>query len=242
MRFWEIDALRGIAILLMILFNWAFALQYLQITSLDLGWIFWSLFPRAIASMFIIIAGISFVISYSRAAAEKQKKSGVYKKYLTRGLKIFLLGLLATAATWIFFPQNTILFGILHFIGVALMAAPLLIKLRRWTLPSAIIFIAIGVFLQNFTVSYPWLLWLGFQPANFYTFDYFPLLPWLGVFMIGIFLGDRLYKKGRRTFKTRNETITAKILSFLGRHSLLIYVLHQPVLLAILYALGYAVL
>ena len=140
-RFWEMDALRGTAILLMILFNWAFALQYLRISPLDLGWIFWFLLPRAIASMFIVIAGVSFAISYSNAS---KKKTNIYKKYFLRGGKVFCLGLLATAATWLLFPQNTIFFGILHFLGITIMIAPLLMKAGKFTPLLAAVFIATG--------------------------------------------------------------------------------------------------
>ncbi len=242
-RFWEIDATRGIAVVLMILFNWVFALQYLAITSLDWGWLFWWLFPRAIAAMFILVAGLSFTISYCRmATSKKETKAEVYKKYLLRGGKIFSLGILATAATWIFFPQATIFFGILHFLGAAIMLAPFLGKAGKLIPLLAAIFIAAGIFLQTFAVSFPWLLWLGVVPENFYTFDYFPLLPWLGVFMTGMFLGNKLYNGGKRAFKIRDANILTESFSFLGRHSLLSYVLHQPALLLALYLLGFQIL
>ncbi len=240
MRYWEIDGVRGFAVILMVIFNWAFALQYFLIYSVG-GWLFWWLFPRAIATMFIVIAGISFAISYSKMKTEKEKtKTAVYKKYIFRGGKIFLLGMLATLATWLFSPQGTILFGILHLLGVAIMLAPIFRNLGRWNLVFGIIFIVIGVALQTFIVSYPWLLWAGIRPENFYTFDYFPLFPWLGVFLIGMFAGNELYKNGKRRFNIFHEPATTKPLSYLGRHSLLIYVLHQPVLIAVLYILGYS--
>ena len=66
MRFWEIDAVRGIAVILMVLFNYAFALDYLRIYTLTEGWGFWWLFPRIVAGTFIFLAGISLTISCSR--------------------------------------------------------------------------------------------------------------------------------------------------------------------------------
>lgn len=79
-------------------------------------------------------------------------------------------------------------------------------------------------------------LWLGFTPYNFYTLDYFPLLPWLGVMSLGIFLGNTLYENYTRHFKLPDLSKYAiiKASGFLGRHSLLIYFIHQPVLIIIL--------
>ncbi len=236
-RFWEIDFFRGLAIAMMVVFNYAFALSYLRVFQLDAGWLFWWFFPRAIASMFIFIAGVSFTISYVRT-----KKKNVWRKYAKRGLKIFSLGLLATATTWLFFPEGTIYFGILHFLGVAIMIAPFLHKLGRSAWVAGIAAIVTGIALQSFSVSFPWLLWLGLAPQNFRSFDYFPLLPWLGVFLLGIYAGGRLYGKGRRNFTLNPRTKTTRPLEFLGRHSLLIYVLHQPLLLALLYAAGFPVI
>lgn len=238
MRFWEIDSARGLAVVLMVIFNYAFALQYLRVASLDLGWLFWWLFPRIIASIFIIIAGISFTISYSRMA-KKKTKLAMHKKYLLRGGKIFTLGLFATAATWAFFHEGTIFFGILHFLGLAIMLSPLLIKAGRWIPALAAAFIAAGIFLQALGPASPWLLWLGLPPG-IYMFDYFPLLPWLGIFLAGIFIGNALYRNGKRSFRIFDEKTLSKPLSFLGRRSLLLYVLHQPALLIFLYAVGYS--
>ncbi|MBI4171060.1 MAG: DUF1624 domain-containing protein [Candidatus Aenigmarchaeota archaeon] len=241
MRFWEIDTLRGIAIVLMVIFNWAFALNYFLIYSIGSGWLFWWLFPRFIATMFIVIAGISFTISYSRMkTAKKKTKASVYKKYIFRGGKIFLLGMLATLATGLFFPQGTIYFGILHFLGIAIMTASLFRNLGKWNVLLGIIFILTGIIAQTLTVSYLWLLWAGIKPENFYTFDYFPLFPWLGIFLIGMFAGDIFYKNGKRNFMISDEKKITQAISFLGRHSLVIYILHIPVLLLILHAFGYA--
>ena len=98
--------------------------------------------------------------------------------------------------------------------------------------------IIIGVFLRiTVVVDFPWLLWLGFVPSHFYTLDYFPLLPWFGVVLIGIFLGNSLYQNNKRKFslKDHSQFIVNRGVCFLGRHSLIIYLLHQLIIVGLLY-------
>jgi uncharacterized membrane protein len=101
--------------------------------------------------------------------------------------------------------------------------------------------ISIGVVLRiTVMVDFPWLLWFGFVPTQFYTLDYFPLLPWFGVVLIGIFLGNNLYQNNTRSFrlKDHSQLIINRVLCFLGRHSLIIYLLHQLLIVGILYLLS----
>jgi uncharacterized membrane protein len=83
--------------------------------------------------------------------------------------------------------------------------------------------------------NFPWLLPLGFQPQEFASFDYFPILPSFGVVLLGIALGNWLYSKGKRAFDfSEGKNAIAKCPAFFGRHSLIIYLLHQPVIIAVL--------
>ena len=131
-------------------------------------------------------------------------------------------------------------FGILHFIGLSIILVPPFLKRPFWSLPAGVFCIIAGNYLENFRFGFPWLLWLGFIPEQFFTVDYFPLLPWFGVFLLGVFLGNLLYPGYRRVFclPDLSGNIPVKGMAFLGRHSLVIYLLHQPVLLILLAALG----
>ncbi len=246
-RFWEIDSLRGIAIVLMITFHAAFDLAYFgvykpEIENLwfsiyenigfhNLGWLFWFVFPRAIASVFIILTGVSATISYNRS-------DDFENKYVPRGIRIFSLGMLITLITASLLPKGTILFGILHFIGISTILSVPFVKMRRENLLLGISIILAGAYLQTLRFDFPWLLWLGFMPENFYTFDYFPLLPWFGFTLVGISIGNNFYTKAKRNFKIPDISGKTKLLRFLGRNSLLIYLAHQPVIMLILYLLG----
>jgi len=234
-RFWEIDILRGIAVILMVIFNYSFALSYLKIYTFNGGWLYWFLFPRLVATMFICIAGLSLTLLYN------QTKS--YKRIFSRGLKIFCLGILITVITFLTFPQAFIVFGILHLIGLSIILGSPFLKFRKLNLFLGLSIIALGIYLQSFRFDFSWLLWLGFIPNNFYTFDYFPILPWFGVTLLGIFFGNFFYNYGKRQFKIRerSDSIIVKKLSFLGRHSLIIYLIHQPILILILLLLGFTI-
>lgn len=224
-RFWEIDFARGLAIVLMLIFNWSNALDYLGIYPMPSTEIYRWLFPRLVASMFIVIAGIVLALGYAR---DKNPR-----KYLKRGAYIFSFGLLITAVTYVFVPKDFIVFGILHFIGLAIAISPFYLGRSNNTLLilSGLV-LAAGFFLQNVYFSFPWLVWLGLMPSGFQTLDYFPMLPWLGIMLLGVVLG-RMYN-----VKKSKEPFLAKPLSFLGRHSLLIYLVHQPLLLLVLHLLG----
>ncbi|HIG96767.1 MAG TPA: DUF1624 domain-containing protein [Candidatus Aenigmarchaeota archaeon] len=228
-RFWEIDAGRGLAVILMVLFNYSFALDYFHIYRITEGWFFWWLFPRLVAGTFILLAGLSITLSYSR-----NKKPS---KHIRRGLKIFGFGIIITIVTWLGLPSGTILFGILHLIGLSIILGLLFIKLKPQHLAIiGLIIMAFGFYLNQFFFGFSWLLWLGLVPSGFYTLDYFPLLPWFGIFLIGMALGKNKYGNGKSKIKTQPRG--SRFFCILGRHSLLIYLTHQLVLVVVLYALG----
>lgn len=218
-RFWEIDSLRGIAILMMVIFHLAYDLSYFGGYDIGIHYGLWRLFGRATATLFILLAGISLSLSHSRSAAGMEK-------YLKRGLKIFFWGLLITLITRLFFPAEFIVFGILHFIGLSIILAYPFLRYRYWNLPLGLSIIFIGLSLQGPLILFP---------TPFRTFDYFPIFPWFGLILLGIFLGNSLYPGHARRFSIPEISTP---FSTLGRHSLLIYLVHQPVLLSFLYLLG----
>lgn len=239
-RFWEIDFLRGIAIIMMIIFHFLYDLVYFGGYGFDIWSGFWLFFARTTALIFIFLVGISLTLSYSRATRAKltkRRRINLPLKYIKRGLRIFGYGLLITAATFLFLENGVIVFGILHFIGVAIILAYPLIRYSYSNLVLGIVFIAAGFYLSSFTLNFSWLLWLGLKQAGFYTLDYFPIFPWLGVVLIGLFAGNILYKDYKRRFRIREigSLQVIKQLCYIGRHSLLIYLIHQPVLIALLY-------
>ncbi|KAF5414723.1 MAG: hypothetical protein C5S49_06660 [Candidatus Methanogaster sp.] len=239
-RFWEIDFLRGLAIIMMIIFHLLYDLTYFGVCNLSLHSGFWLYFACATAALFIFLVGVSLTISFSRYEKIRNPGKKLYLKYLKRGLRIFSWGLIITLMTWIFLRDGFVLFGVLHLIGISIVLAYPFLKLRYWNLLPGIVFISLGIYLKNFTFGFPWLVWLGFMPEQFYSVDYFPIFPWFGVVLIGVFFGNLLYPDHIRKFKLYDLSNFNFIGVFclLGRHSLVIYLVHQPILIVVLWLLG----
>jgi len=231
-RFWEIDTARGIAIILMVVFHLFRDLKYFQVFAFE-SFGFWWVFPRIIASMFIFLVGISLSVSYSRT------KNKSFRKYLKRGLKIFSWGLIITAVTWAMVPESFIFFGILHFIGVGVIIAYPFLKKPKYNLQAGLAFVVFGWVISGFFFDFPYLMPLGFFARGIQTFDYFPLFPWFGLVLIGTWFGNLLYPDGERYLKIKNiDNTTTRILSFMGRNSLKIYLIHQPITIGLAYLLS----
>ena len=239
-RLWEIDVLRGVAVVAMILYHFSYDLAYL-VGLFDVGFFRSGIgldMGRMIGGTFIFLAGLSLALSYSRAVASQPSGETLFWKYLGRGSRIFSYGLVITLFTWIFLPNEMIVFGILHLIGASIVLAYPFLRLKLANVALGLICIAIGLYLHDFSAAHPWLAWLGIRPNSF-MLDYWPLFPWFGVALLGVFAGNALYgDASKRATRAIPQPPSSRPLAFLGRHSLLVYFVHQPVLIAALVLLG----
>lgn len=226
-RYVEVDLLRSLAVVLMVVYHTAFDLWYFYRWDIDVfsGW--WWILARGTASLFLLLVGVSFVLS-SRDCLDY---CSVWKKCVRRGLIVFACAMLVTFVTWLFDPSVYIRFGVLHCIAISLLVLPLFWRLRSWNIVvgTGIVFLGFLIKEQNSAISL--LIPFGFVPADFSTLDYFPLFPWLGVIVIGVGIGQFLFWTNLWGERTRESPPMARIL---GQHSLVLYLLHQPVLLTIL--------
>lgn len=218
-RIWEIDLLKGLALLLMIYYHLIYDLDVIYQAGIDANSPFNTLTSQASGSLFIFTAGISSYLSRNNCL---------------RALKILSLALLITIGTYLYNPALVITFGILHFLGTSILLG---ILLRNF---HPILSLGLGVAL---ILGTPWLLaelpyfnhWLffslGIAPGTFPSSDYYPLLPWFGVFLLGKGVGAWLYKEKK---SLTNIPYSNNIITMLGRHTLLIYLIHQPLLIAVL--------
>jgi uncharacterized membrane protein len=236
-RFWEVDLLRGAAVIMMITFHFAFDLSYLGLRPLDVYSGAWFILARCTAGLFLLLVGISLLLSVSRA---EQQNREIFPHLLRRGLWIFALGMGVTLATYILIGEGFIVFGVLHLIGTSIILSYPFLNRQRLSGLLGLSIILAGWCLQGMEFSFPWLLWLGFTPAGFYSLDYFPLIPWWGVVLVGISLGGFLYRGYRRRLELPDLSSYPPIkpFLFLGRNSLLIYLVHQPLLAALLILFG----
>lgn len=245
-RYWEIDAWRGVAIVSMIIYHFTWDLWNFRLLPPDFNFFggFWKYFQRFIAVSFLLLVGISFTISYRSAVRRQGNAVGLFSKFLRRGLEIFGLGLIVTAVTY-FMGVGTVHFGILQLIGVSTILAYPLLRFRWLNFVLWMIFFAAGyfVYVDPIPVTNNYLLWLGLRTPTYNAVDYFPLVPWFGVVLLGVFLGNTFYgDKGRRFYLPDWGGLPpVRFLRFLGRHSLLIYMAHQVVLyvLTIFLSLAY---
>ncbi|MFZ2455914.1 MAG: heparan-alpha-glucosaminide N-acetyltransferase [Candidatus Altiarchaeia archaeon] len=238
-RFWEIDLLRGIAIVLMVAFHILYDLRFFGFAGINLSESFWYYAPRFIATLFILLVGVSLSISYSRTKRCGQG-AAPFRRFLCRGAGIFFWGMAITAVTLNFFPGEYVVFGILHFIGLSIVLAYPFLRMRYGNLVLGGGCIAAGLFLEGKTFPFPYLLFAGFVPPGFESLDFFPLFPWFGVVLVGVFLGNALYYENARRFslRDRSKNIISETLCYAGRHSLSIYLLHQPAIVAVLFLIG----
>jgi uncharacterized membrane protein len=202
----------------------------------------WQVFARSIATMFIFLVGVSLTLSYNRATLQSEHP-GLFKKFLLRGAKIFGLGLVITVATYFFIGRGFVIFGILHLIGASIILAYPFLRWNRWiSLVAGLVVIALGIYVDPLVVTFPWLIWLGIKQAGVYMVDFYPLLPWFGISLLGVFAGRMFYPAGIRCFSLPDWSGVRPVrgLRFLGRHSLLIYLVHQPILIGAFWVLGYA--
>ncbi len=238
-RLWEIDFLRGIALLMMFIFHFAWDLNYFNLVFVSFYSGFWLVFQRTIAFLFIGLVGVSLSLAFSKIRPKKD----FYKKSAKRAAQIFGSGLVITLVSYLLFPEQTVYFGILHFIGISILIAMFFAQYKYVNLVLAGILFLLKNIAETTLVKTKYLIWLGLKYPSFATLDYYPLIPWLGIVFVGLFLGNYFYHNGKRRFTTQkiNKKITkiANPISFLGKHTLLLYILHLPILFGLAYLLKY---
>ena len=233
-RFWEVDAARGVAIVMMVVYHLTYDLSLFGDYAIAATSGFWARFADATASLFLLLVGVSLAISHARRRGDR------FGKYLLRGLKIFGYGMVLTVV-FLVFGMGIVAFGILHLIGVSIVLSYPFLNLRLANVALGGLVFGVGLYMvaQNPVSESPWLLPFGVVPEGWVMPDYRPLLPWFGVVLVGLGLGNAIYRGGSRpTILPQKTPALARPLLPLGRNSLLIYLVHQPVLIATLAALG----
>ena len=223
-RFWEVDLIRGVAIVLMVIFHLLFDLSEYYYFPIDYTSGLQAFAGRMAGTLFIMTAGISSAFSRSN---------------IKRGLRVFGIGLLLTLATYVMDQGLFIKFGILHFLGLAMILHPLLDKLKTdWLAILGTIILVVGHYFNLITVPVGFLFPLGLMNPGFGSLDYYPLLPWLGVFMYGMIAARVFYQRAIKIRPVAARAYRANFLSYIGRHSLIIYLAHQPIIIGLLWVLN----
>jgi len=224
-----IDSLRGLAIIAMVVYHFCFDLRHFGFIAADMNRDpFWLHARTAILSSFLLLAGISLVLAQRDARGRDR-----FWRHIGR---VAAAALLVTAASYVVFPQRYIWFGVLHAIAISLVLVRPLASRPALALTIGIVLVAAG---NSWTSA--WFdnrTWgsLGFMTAKPATEDYVPLAPWTGVILLGMALAHPLQRNGFRALAPLARW--PGWLRAMGRHSLAIYLIHQPLLFGVLYVIA----
>ena len=225
-RIWELDALRGVCILCVIVVHFLFDLSFFG--GLDLTLPAWYVFLQEYGgAIFVVLSGVCVTLG---------------SKSVRRGLIVFACGMLITAVTYGMYRLGmsgadvVVKFGVLHLLGVCMLVYPAFKKLPPAALALLGLAIAItGYAIRGIIVPQRWLFPLGLTYEGFTSSDYFPLFPQLGYFLIGAAIGKTAYREKRTLLPGAfQKTGIARFFCWCGRQSLFIYLLHQPIVYGLL--------
>lgn len=228
-----LDEVRGFSILCMVFYHFTFDLLLLFPISFPFFYSPWMNGIRDIfAGIFIFISGCACRFSHNNCK---------------RGLFCLLFGMIMTFVTIIVIPEQQIIFGILHMLGSCMILFSLVHPLLDQIKPSLALCLCIVLFLYTFQVAQKkfgipylfhftlpswlyqtnWLSPLGFYNENFVSSDYFPLFPWMFLFFAGTIIGKWILQGQCPNIIYQSH---CPVLGAVGRHTIYIYLLHQPIL------------
>ena len=225
-----LDVARGIALVAMAVYHFSWDLEYFGWmapgTAVQGGWL---IFARSIATSFLFLVGVSLVLAHAQGIR--------WRGFWVRFVQVAGAAALISAVTW-FIPGGFIFFGILHaialfsLIGLIFVAVP-------WSFAVATAVVIYGIWL-GFTAdlfAHPTLWWIGLATVPTRANDYVPLFPWLAPVLIGIAFAQLLqrFSLWQRIAQVNLPSIAQRPLSSLGRHSLVFYLVHQPILIGLVY-------
>ena len=241
-RYPKLDIIRGICLISMILYHTVWDLVYIY--ELNWGWyrsVGAFVWQQSICWTFILLAGFCVPLS---------------SQPIRRGVIVFGAGALITAVTLILMPGQRIVFGVLTLLGSCMILVGIWDKILRqwmakipaWTgmfgnfllfaftysvndrfvgfFGARLMDMPDGIYRNYFTT------YLGFPYRGFFSTDYFALIPWMFLFLTGYFAHFVVMNSGVKAFFEKGNN---KVLSVIGKHSLVIYMLHQPVVYGVLW-------
>jgi uncharacterized membrane protein len=229
-RIRAIDVARGVALVAMAIYHFTWDLEffgYLEPGLTAAGG--WKIFARCIASSFLFLVGVSLVLAHARGVR--------WRPFLVRLLQVAGAAAAISLVTWFAVPGGFIFFGILHQIALASLLGVLLLRLPATLLVALAAFvIAAPSFLRSPLFDAAGLWWVGLSSVNPHSNDYVPLFPWFGAVLLGMAAAKLASKAGvLDCLRGRSLWRPMEPLEWAGKHSLAFYLVHQPVLMALVW-------
>lgn len=230
-----IDVARGVALLAMTLFHFGWDLEMFGFAERGFAsqpamkW-----FARAIASSFLFLVGVSLVLAHANGLR--------LQPFLRRLALVAGAALLITIATWFATPDIYIFFGILHHIALAsILALPFLRLTPLLTFAAALIVFVLALYGRSEVFNDPWWWWTGLNAFTPRSSDYVPLFPFFAAVLTGIATTKLALSMGlqERLSAIQANGPAGRMLRFIGRNSLAYYLLHQPVMISILFVVAW---
>jgi uncharacterized membrane protein len=230
-RFGAIDALRGLAIVAMVIYHLSWDFSAYGIVAIDVvndPW--WKAFAHLIAGTFLGLVGFNLVLA--------QKNGFRRAPYLRRLAILAGAAALVSLGTYLFSPDQFVYFGVLHEILVASVLALPFIRAPIWlTAIASVICLVLPELLTGPFFDAPWLVWLGLAANPIPSVDYVPVFPWFGIVLAGVACGRLFlaYGSEERLTGWSPTSLAGQTLALMGRWSLALYLIHQPIMVGIIY-------
>lgn len=223
-RLLSVDVYRGLAILAMVAYHLIWDLNYYGFIAVGIGIdALWFTIQRSILTAFLLLTGAGLWLAHRHGTD--------WQRFWRRWAVLAAAAIGVSIVTWFQFGEYFSWFGVLHAIALSWLLALPLIRAPLWSqIGVAAIFLFLPLIVSSAAFNTPWLSWLGFFTIIPMTADLVPLFPWFGVVLIGI-IGMRLVGD-TPAFTWQSRAPGIRFLALLGKWSLLIYLVHQPLLFA----------
>ena len=241
-RYWEVDAIRGIALIGMIVYHLLACMVIFHMIVEDEEFLTYYGTINIASASFVLIAGVALILRHARKKGRTTQE--YYRSIIIKALFLFIVAIGITIVTkigaeLILHNDVYVKFGFLHMLSISILLSLPFLRFGKWNILPGIIIVLIGILLIPQITAPEWLYPLGIHGAEFTdtTQDYFPLFPWFGVLLIGIALGDIFYPNGIRSFRFPNAGIVGKFFSRIGngKVTLAVYLAHIPVIFVVLW-------
>lgn len=180
MRYQSLDILRGLAIIGMVLFHANYMLENIFMTEIfHDSTRFWYILGRVVAIVFISVSGVSLYLSLQHRALYQ-----IATRTRERFMILTTIALSISLVTYIFFYEQRISFGIIHFFAIVTVLALPFVRLGSWNMLVGTLCLIIGYMISPLSVDTDLLIPLGLTPLDYYSVDYYPIFPWFGYYLI----------------------------------------------------------